>query len=203
MSQQEQQSNIIIELNDSRDAKSFNQANLVHRLEFERATEWIKKQTDVAEPSEKIFSPKYNTITILGSRGSGKTTFMKSLIEQCDDQVQAVDIIDPTLIEEKGHPFLIILSEISSLVDEKLKKEDVYPGRKGYADKTRWENSLKKLAEGLPSLETIGSNYDHWQDAEYVMEKGLSRVGAARSLAQDFHNLLREALGILGKRFSS
>lgn len=198
MSQQEQQSNIIIELNDSRDAKSFNQANLVHRLEFERAMRWIREQTNVAR--EETFSPKYNTITILGSRGSGKTTFMKSLIEQCDPQVKAVDIIDPTLIEEKGHPFLIILSEISRLVDEKIKKEDVYPGRKGYADKTSWENSLKKLAEGLPSLETIGSNYDHWQDAEYVMEKGLSRVGAARSLAQDFHNLLRKALGILGKK---
>lgn len=194
-----------IVLNESHAAKSFSGENIIHEAEMERAQTWIDSQ--LKEVDELGKNPPYSaevqarTITILGSRGSGKTSFMRSLMMHYQDKgVQIIQLIDPTLIEEKGHPFLIILSEVNRLVRAQLDKEDGVSRRPAASREACWEKALEKLAEGLPSLEPIGTNYAQWEDAEYVMEKGLSRVASARGLAENFHALLGLALDILDKR---
>ncbi|WP_455250560.1 hypothetical protein [Porphyromonas sp.] len=194
-----------IVLNESHAAKSFSEGNIIHETEMKRAQDWIDSQ--LAEVDSLGKNPPYSaevqarTITILGSRGSGKTSFMRSLMTRYQEKgVQIIQLIDPTLIEEKGHPFLIILSELNRLVRAQLDKEDNVSRRPTASREACWERALEKLAEGLPSLEPIGTNYAQWEDAEYVLEKGLSRVASARGLAENFHALLGLALDILDKR---
>lgn len=194
-----------IVLNESHAAKSFSEGNIIHETEMERAQFWINSQLDEVDRLGK--NPPYSaevqarTITILGSRGSGKTSFMRSLMARYQKEgVEIIQLIDPTLIEEKGHPFLIILSELNRLVRAQLDKEDDVSRRPTASREACWEKALEKLAEGLPSLEPIGTSYAQWEDAEYVMEKGLSRVASARGLAENFHALLGLALDILDKR---
>ena len=194
-----------IVLNESHTAKSFSEGNIIHETEMERAQAWIDSQ--LAEVDRLGRNLPYSaevqarTITILGSRGSGKTSFMRSLMARYQEEgVQIIQLIDPTLIEEKGHPFLIILSELNRLVRAQLDKEDNVSRRPTASREACWEKALEKLAEGLPSLEPIGTSYAQWEDAEYVMEKGLSRVASARGLAENFHALLGLALDILDKR---
>ena len=192
-------------LSESHDAKPFEIGNIIHEGEFEKAKSWIDNQLKEAKGAmeDQGYSQEAQakTITILGGRGSGKTSFMKSLmaVYQEGGDVELIELIDPTLIEEKGHPFLIILSELDKRVRAKLDQEDALRAGRGASREACWEKALKKLAEGLPSLDPIGNNYTQWEDAEYVMDKGLRRVASARALARSFHELLRDALKILSK----
>lgn len=200
---EENNNKLIIVLRDSNDAQAFNPQNLIHNSEFDRAKNWIKKQAKDAEQAinSNEYTPKYNTISILGTRGSGKTTFMKSLLKYVweEEGIQKIGILDPTLIEEKGHPFLTIIAEINRLVISHYDKMDIYNNRLEIP-KSLWEEHLKKLSEGLPTLETIEAGFEKWQDPEYIMKIGLKRVKAARDLSQNFHNLLKTALAILHKK---
>lgn len=200
---EENNNKLIIVLRDSNDAQAFTPQNLIHNSEFDRAKKWIKKQAKDAEQAinSNEYTPKYNTISILGTRGSGKTTFMKSLLkyEWEEEGIQKIGILDPTLIEEKGHPFLTIIAEINRLVISHYDKMDIYNNRLEIP-KSLWEEHLKKLSEGLPTLETIEAGFEKWQDPEYIMKIGLKRVKAARDLSQNFHNLLKTALAILHKK---
>ncbi len=201
----EKNKQLVIVLNHSNDAQAFEPKNLIHNSEFDRAKKWIKKQAKDAAHALEInsgeYTPKYNTISILGTRGSGKTTFMKSLLkyEWEEESIQKIGILDPTLIEEKGHPFLTIIAEINRLVISHFNKMDVYNNCLEMC-KSQWEKRLKELSEGLPTLETIEAGFEKWQDPEYIMKIGLKRVKAARDLSQNFHNLLKTALTILNKK---
>lgn len=198
----------LIILKESGDARAFEERNLINYREFIRAKEWISNQAKdaalVLDCSEHCgdFIPKYNTISILGTRGSGKTSFMKSLLnlEWTDEKIQILGILDPTLIEEKGHPFLTIIAEINSLVISRLEKEDVCVSSCRKVCRQQWEEQLKSLAEGLPTWDTMEPSYEKWQDADYIMKSGLKRVKGARDLAWNFHNLLKCALKILDKK---
>lgn len=198
----------LIILKESGDARAFEESNLINYREFIRAKKWISNQAKDAalalERSENCedFIPKYNTISILGTRGSGKTSFMKSLLnlEWADEKIQILGVLDPTLIEEKGHPFLTIIAEINSLVISRLEKEDVCVSSCGKVCRQKWEEQLKSLAEGLPTLEAMEPSFEKWQDADYIMKSGLKRVKGARDLARNFHSLLKCALKILDKK---
>ena len=198
----------LIILKESGDARAFEERDLINYREFTRAKEWISNQAKdaawVLDCSEHCgdFIPKYNTISILGTRGSGKTSFMKSLLnlEWTDEKIQVLSVLDPTLIEEKGHPFLTIIAEINSLVISCLEKEDVCGSSCRKVCRQQWEEQLKSLAEGLPTLDTMEPSFEKWQDADYIMKSGLKRVKGARDLAWNFHNLLKCALKILGKK---
>jgi len=97
---EENNNKLIIVLRDSNDAQAFNPQNLIHNSEFDRAKKWIKKQAKDAEQAinSNEYTPKYNTISILGTRGSGKTTFMKSLLKYVweEEGIQKIGILDPT-----------------------------------------------------------------------------------------------------------
>ncbi|NMA74704.1 MAG: hypothetical protein GX963_11195 [Bacteroidales bacterium] len=205
--------NIEIKLQESTNAKAFNEDELIHKQEFDKAREWItqridkasqKKKNDENLPEEEKERKKvrlHDTITILGSRGSGKSSFIYSLLEYYKKEKNVVIInIDPTLIEEKGHIFLTILSQISKEVCKVLSKSDCNPESEAYHKNKVWRQKLKNLAAGLPSLDVIGPSYEKWQDPEFVMDKGLRSVNAAVSLETDFNELLEKGLHILGKK---
>jgi hypothetical protein len=197
--------NIVIKLAESTNAKVFSvsDSNLIHLDEFNKAKEWIKERIDKIKKGEISEKERlHDTITILGSRGSGKTSFLYSLLGYCEEKkdVEVIETIDPTLIEEKGHIFLTIISQIADVVEKKLAKNDCNPESKSYLKKNKWKEKLKSLAAGIPSIDGIGGNYDSWQDPEFIMDKGLRSVRAAKKLESDFHELLKLGLEILEKK---
>jgi len=221
--QNTQKSEIIINLQESSNAKEFKLGNRIHPMEFEhaillidrgieRATEYRDQEKRCKEQDNKNNSRQRinDTISILGSRGSGKTSFLLSLLKYYKDkeeykdkaEAEVLEIIDPTLIEEKGHVFLTILSLIEEAVCKKMKLDDCSPNDANYCLKKEWKDMLRKLADGLPSIDGIGlsMNDTNWQDAEFIMDRGLKSVKAAKDLEANFNGLVTCALKTLDKK---
>lgn len=198
---------LVINLDESDYAREFSlDENLIHNVEFEKALKWI---TDAIPKNKDESAEKFlhNTITVSGTRGSGKTSFLLSIRKHIKvspentilSKIQVLDLVDPTLIEEKGHVFITILSAISELVEDKFKNQEISPNKGKYQLK-EWRDKLNKLADGLPSIDGIGTtNMDNWQDSEFIMENGIKAVSAARHLRRNFDDLLKTALGVLDK----
>lgn len=205
---------IVINLQESSNAKEYDFGNRIHQREFDRAINLIDdriSKVSLLKENEKYSTSKlrYNdTISILGSRGSGKTSFLLSLLkyykldDKNKDKAEVLDIIDPTLIEEKGHIFLTIISLIEESVSKKLNLSDCSPEDLGYQKKKEWKDMLRKLANGLPSMDGVGSSLEHsdWQDAEFIMDRGLKSVKAAINLEANFNDLVKCALKTLEKK---
>lgn len=206
-------SDIKIDLKNSQDASVFQTGNLVHQEEFNEALRLIKEDLEVAkrytanQPTgiKRSFinvDQKNNTITVLGTRGSGKTAFLKSLLSYCAEsenslsEIEPLEIIDPTMIEEKGHIFLTVISIIKNIVDQSLEKLSDLDKKK------KWQETVHLLAHGLPSMDGVGGGLTEidWQDPEYIMEKGLMAVDSAFNLSKHFNNFIAEALEHIGKR---
>ncbi|MFH6994564.1 hypothetical protein [Flavobacterium sp. FlaQc-48] len=181
-----------------------NIGTLVHNKEFKRAKELIEDFIPEDGQSEK--KNLHNTITVLGTRGSGKTSFLLSIKRELSENqtgkhLQILDIIDPTLIEEKGHVFLNVIAIIKELIDKKLNLLECDPSKKPAYSRKEWRAALNKLAAGLPSIDGIGTNgLDSWQDPEFVMDNGLKAVHASQELADNFNEFLRLSLAILEKK---
>ena len=204
---------ITIFLNDSIHAQSYDiageatrqKSTLVHNIEFAKVKSLIDgfiPDTLATEQRENL----HNTITILGTRGSGKTSFLLTIKNELSkneigEKIQILDIIDPTLIEEKGHVFLNVIAIIKDLIDKKLNKQECDPRSEPVQSRKEWRTALNKLAAGLPSIDGVGSNgLDSWQDPEFVMDNGLKAVHASKELAANFNEFLRLSLDVLKKK---
>ncbi len=201
--------NIIIDLAESRNAHKFSEGNLIHADEFNQVINWIEQRLTYIDNIENLgrgvkqHEPirLHETITILGTRGSGKTSFLLSILDECRKKdIEVINIIDPTLIEEKGHIFLTILSEINHKVTTALANKECSPEKDDYFSKKNWDKLLQNMAKGLPAMDIINNGYQDWCDPEYVMNTGLHNVYAARTLEENFHKLLKLGLKILNKK---
>lgn len=196
---------VIINLNDSEDASAFKIGNLIHQKEFNRAVGLIDSGIEYTisnfqKLKNSTNSVKNNTISVIGGRGTGKTSFISSLMNyykyesKHKESIQYLEIIDPTMIEEKGHIFLTVIAIINDKVRLEISDN---------MNKLReWEDALNSLSSGLPSLDGIGSNgyiESDWQDPEFIMYNGLKSVNSAFNLAHNFNKFLRLALENLGK----
>lgn len=218
MSENTNKKEIIIDLSDSSNAKSFKARNVIHQEALQKVTEFI---LEFQEANERAFeerknnsgkkvelSYKHNTITILGTRGSGKTSFLLSIKEAIIHDKKKrfkdllfLDMIDPTLVEEKGHVFLNVISSICDEVKE------VFDNREGntvegiQCERKHWKEAINKLAKGLPSIDGIGSSkFGEWQDAEFVMQNELQAIHSARNLAKYFADFVEQSLKLLNKK---
>ena len=201
---------ITIYLEESRYAHSFKRNESIHSSNFNRVEKLIKKQIDSINNKEAqsdfSIEHQYNTITIFGGRGSGKTTFILSLLQDISetykDKAQILGIIDPTQMEEKEHVFLVVLSLINKKVIQEIEKQH----KENKGDTCCWERSWRRklniLAKGLPTLKQVNQKqYENWDDNNYIVERGLENVTAAYDLEKNFHQIVDEALRILKKKF--
>lgn len=189
---------ITIDLSNSENAKKFGDAEIIHRTELKRTKFYIDRLilSSKEKPDEEYL---HQAITILGSRGSGKTSFLLSLVKSFENrpEITVLPIIDPTLIEEKGHAFLNVVSAISDIVNKKF-IENKLNSNCNSDNKRIWHEKLMRLAGGIPSIDGIGQhNGDHWMDPEFVMETGLATVSASRNLQIHFNDFLKESAKIL------
>lgn len=187
----------------------FSGNEIIHQKEMKKVEELLKKAVkdaleDNMEKSLKV--PFYNTILVNGRRGAGKTSFLYSLKAKIEKDEKGayqnacmLDFLDPTLIEEKAHIFLTIISLIKSKVDEKF--ESKYDDDSHLCCKKEWENSLEELAKGLPLInEKSKAIPDYWDDASHILNKGLKDMCASFNLRKNFNTFLDKSLKILGKK---
>jgi len=184
-------------------AQAYSDKNIVHKREMDQVLDIIRKMKELnSDYDPNMQSPKiihvHNTITLSGGRGSGKTSFLQTLIarlETEDEDIEILDIVDPTLIEEKGHIFLNIVARIKDRVVE----------QSGIENRTykEWEFALNSLAAGLPMLDGINGGLDpsDWNDTTFVMHDGLRRVSGANNLERNFHRYVSLSLKLLSKKF--
>lgn len=203
---------VLIDLSDSTYAHSFAEQNRIHQVEFEAAVNLVVNQINRIgkdKTSEKhVINRVHNTISIFGDRGTGKTSFIRSLFDEIEkrcngkDEVMILGLIDPTLMEEKAHIFLLIISLINDRVNKVIEEGTCEPGGEAYKQRMDWNACVKKLAKGLPSLDKVGNDYNNtsWQDDEFIMRKGLDDIMAAYQLEENFHKMVDMALKILGKK---
>ena len=204
--------NVLIDLSDSTYAHSFAEQNRIHQVEFDAAVSLVEnqiKRIDKNKTNEKhVINRVHNTISIFGDRGTGKTSFIRSLFDEIEkrckgkEKVMILGLIDPTLMEEKAHIFLLIISMINNEVKKVIEKGTCEPGGEAYKQRMAWDACVKKLAKGLPSLDKVGKDYNNssWQDDEFIMRKGLDDIMAAYQLEENFHNMVDMALDILGRK---
>ena len=200
----------IINLERSTYAHEFSGEELIHKKEFERVIELIKKQLVSASRdtncSGKRLTHFYNTISVFGERGTGKTSFLHSVISKIESEyhenIEILGFIDPTIIEEKEHIFLLVVSLINNLVEEKLKDNECKTHTQSFQQRRLWQKQLLRLAKGLPTLEKVGVDRKNanWQSHDFIMERGLDIVYSAFNLEREFRELVSCALEILGKK---
>lgn len=198
---------ITICLEESKYAHGFNQENNIHSFNFNRVLSLIDNQVSKKGGQKSIYSVdhQYNTISIFGNRGTGKTTFILSILQQIKEtyeKAKILKIIDPTQMEEKEHVFLVILSLIDTEVRSKIETHKRNHNSGDCCYEREWNSKLSSLAKGLPTLEGLNKKqYENWDDDLYIVERGLKNVKAAYDLEKNFHELTELALKILQKEF--
>lgn len=208
--QESSKNQITICLEESKYAHGFDSKENVHANNFERVMNIVKKQVSKLDCSntDSFFSVEhqYNTISIFGGRGTGKTTFILSILRDIEqkykDEAQILNIIDPTQMEEKEHVFLVILTLIDTEVRKKIEKHKKNSNNACCCYEKEWNNKLSSLAKGLPTLEGLNKKqYENWDDNWYIVESGIDNVRSAYNLEKNFHDLVDKALKIIGKNF--
>jgi hypothetical protein len=164
----------------------------------------------VAKPPEEgsrntISYPRpHRAILIEGGRGSGKTTFLIKALTQLQkaegvykdigEEVWVLQIVDPTLIESKDHIVLLILQLIDDAVDEPSCRSK---------DTDALDKARNELAEGLGLIDGIGKSAafgDEWEDARWVMSRGLEKAGKARWFERKLNIYINCALKVLKRK---
>jgi hypothetical protein len=204
---------IHMNLEDSVYAHGFENENQVHRYDIDRALKLIQQQLDGCEgDNEKsdgdsiILNHPYNTIGVFGDRGSGKTSFLVSLLEKCrrekGNQLEVLKIIDPTLVEHKKPMILCVIAAINQLITEYFQNKECVVGSRTFDEKRCWEKRVRDLSVGVFAVDGIGKDYSDslWQDEDYVMYTGLRKVNQANNFEKSIRLLVDEALKILNKK---
>ena len=187
---------IIISLVESNNAQAFDKNALLQYEAFEKVKNKISHM--LGEKNNEI-ERVHNTIMINGARGTGKTSFLLSLAKHYKDdkEIKVLDIIDPTLIEDKQNIMISIVATIKETVDKVIES-----GNKDEKKYQSWLQSLRELACGLNLFEGVGGNPyngDIWDDPTIIMEKGLSQASSGRSFEKNFHSYVKESLGTAPK----
>lgn len=186
--------------------KIFKNENIINQDELYKIADEIEKRIESIEEviNDNITNTPitYNSILISGSRGAGKTSFLFSLRNKLkkNADIEILDFLDPTLIEEKAHIFFTIISLIKSKVCEKFNKTGYENDFLIYSKKS-WHESLNKLAKGLPLIDGACSKTpDFWDDATHILNKALDDVNSSFELRKNFEDFLKLSLEILDKK---
>ena len=200
---------ITIVLDNSLYAHAFNRENQIHKTLLDKALDIITKQLNqikTACSNEIYLDHTYHTISVFGDRGSGKTSFLISLLNVCknsrDFNVEVLPIIDPTLVEHKKPIILCIISMINQLVEAKLKRVETSPDGKSFAQQKEWRRVMSDVSTGVFAIDNVGEDYNNvlWQDEDFVLHTGLSKVAKANNFEKILRDMIRTSLEILGKK---
>jgi len=148
----------------------------------------------------------HNAISVFGSRGAGKSSFMYSMIKRIEAQYKdalCLPPIDPSHIEMKQHPFVNVLASIHQAIDKEVNDRS-----KGFSSaldiEMRQENIRleKPVLRGLKTIDGIGRDnlYEEWNDDDYISLQGIEQAQDCNSLESSFHKYVRQSLRMIGKK---
>ncbi|MEI7377418.1 P-loop NTPase fold protein [Dickeya chrysanthemi] len=138
---------------------------------------------------------KNNTIFINGQRGTGKTTFLRAMLDYYsnnDEGICPLAFIDPTLIETHQNILVDIVVKFRQLYSEKLKY---------CADENinhQLNACLEEMAEGLKLASHHKTNHDKHDDS-WFLSQALKNAQSGQYLEEHVHrfiNKVAEALNI-------
>lgn len=209
------QAEIAINLDDYDSNLDVKPENLVHQKVYDKLKDDIglslrhaRLRFPFADYREKglaeLYTPSSGLVFFIdGSRGAGKTTFLRTLFSslptalksaQPEDKkvsLVALDYIDPTRLEQSEIILLNILRALKNVVSDRascLNDE---------SNHERFRQDFKKLAGGL-SLFRNGHDQLSHHDPELFFDRGLARAENSRSLRNHLHSAIDTACQILG-----
>jgi GTPase SAR1 family protein len=200
---------ILIDLTKDLLPNQINAKNLIHRQEFNDIFKRIRKFCESSsEKSETklidrfvLTDIKQNTFFINGTRGSGKTTFMMSLVERLckpneEPKVSLLAWFDPTMIETGENVFFSLIQYLKNLIEEK--KKSLCNWDEPDTDYEKWRKQLQRLGKGLSLLQKDkDENKLKYYDAILQLDESMKKAQGGGDLAKDFHELLKTSASIL------
>lgn len=203
----EEKRTIIIDLDNSLYAHAFTSEQQIHQEDLDKAMGIIQNQVkrlDLNEDADVFLSRIYRTIGVFGDRGSGKTSFMISLLNRCKNEMKKVEVlrmIDPTLVEHKKPIVLCVIAMIQQKVETELQQQECRGKGGAYVQRKEWDKLMERISRGIIAIDKVGKDYDNsmWQDEAYVMRTGLAKVKDANAFEENIRAMINAALKILGK----
>lgn len=203
----EEKRTIIIDLDNSLYAHAFTSEQQIHQEDLDKAMDIIRNQVnrlDLNEGADVYLSRIYRTIGVFGDRGSGKTSFMISLLNRCKNEMKKVEVlrmIDPTLVEHKKPIVLCVIAMIQQKVETVLQQQECRGKGEAYVQRREWDKLMERISRGIIAIDKVGKDYDNsmWQDEAYVMRTGLAKVKDANAFEENIRAMIDAALQILCK----
>ncbi len=203
----EEKRTIIIDLDNSLYAHAFTSEQQIHQEDLDKAMGIIQNQVkrlDLNEDADVYLSRIYRTIGVFGDRGSGKTSFMISLLNRCKNEMKKVEVlrmIDPTLVEHKKPIVLCVIAMIQQKVETVLQQQECRGKGDAYVQRREWDKLMERISRGIIAIDKVGKDYDNsmWQDEAYVMRTGLAKVKDANAFEENIRAMIDAALQILCK----
>ncbi|WPD75638.1 CpaF/VirB11 family protein [Dickeya fangzhongdai] len=131
---------------------------------------------------------KNNTIFINGQRGTGKTTFLRAILDYYpnnDKGICPLAFIDPTLIETHQNILVDIMVKFKQLYSEKLKycaDEEV---------NRQLNTCLEEMAEGLKLASHHKTNHDKHDDS-WFLSQALKNAQSGQYLEEHVHRFINK-----------
>lgn len=194
---------IIIDLSNSNgDHIQLGKKELIHYQAYE------KVETIVGEHLKEIEKyPSTSTsnlsIFIDGTRGAGKSTFLKNIVKELitinQYKLEKLIYIDPSKIELNEHIFLTLIAQLNQTVIKSRRHMHIHDSDEMDAEYELWRKKLKKIAGGLRLLNSGKNPYDLIDD-DVFLDWGLDRADDAMQLHSSFEDLIKHACTILNKK---
>ncbi|WP_407321536.1 P-loop NTPase fold protein [Dickeya ananatis] len=201
-------SEIIIDLDNVFDLNLYDESTMLQYAAKEQLEQLMEGFVSDAKKYNKLnpFQPnsgklpdniirKNNTIFINGQRGTGKTTFLRAMLDYYsnnDEGICPLAFIDPTLIETHQNILVDIVVKFRRLYSEKLKycaDEDI---------NHQLNACLEEMAEGLKLASHHKTNHDKHDDS-WFLSQALKNAQSGQYLEEKVHlfiNKVAEALNI-------
>lgn len=147
----------------------------------------------------------HNAISIFGSRGAGKSSFMYSMLEKVKTQYPdafCLSPVDPSHIEMKQHPFVNVLASIHKAIDDVLEKYQKNNTCSLNTERQEYHCLEKPVLRGLKIIDGIGKDnlYEEWNDDDYISLQGVEQALDCNALEKNFHLYVRRALHLIRKK---
>lgn len=190
---------IIIDLTNSNGDHAREDGQLIQQQAFKAILGKINNslQAGIAARKSGKRSDSGLVFFIDGTRGAGKSTFLRTLVDKLDKQdtpkLRCLIEIDPTKVEVGEHIFISLLQKLQGLINKASRQHFSDNNSDKYES---WRKDLRALADGLQLLDGKRNPLNEI-DPEAFLEWGMERAKGGLDFADKFKKLIESACQIL------